>query len=99
MPDVKVYIRSEDLELWNKIEKKSEWMHNALNGRLKHLEKQLGRLEKKMVDDIVNTPKLVILPSIPKEEPFKTYFKNKSSKPSKQPTDDFQHFLKQKKKT
>jgi hypothetical protein len=31
MPDVKVYIRTEDLDTWNSIEKKSEFIHNALN--------------------------------------------------------------------
>lgn len=53
MPDVKVYIRTEDLDKWNAIKKKSEWLHNALNGRLKHLEKQLARLETSMVDSII----------------------------------------------
>lgn len=30
MPQVTVYIREEDLELWKAIEKKSEFLHNAL---------------------------------------------------------------------
>lgn len=31
MPDVKVYIRNEDLEEWKAIEKKSQWIHEHLN--------------------------------------------------------------------
>lgn len=30
MPDVKVYIRTEDLVKWNAIEKKAQWLHDAL---------------------------------------------------------------------
>lgn len=30
MPDVKIYIRTSDLEKWNSIQKKSEFMHTAL---------------------------------------------------------------------
>lgn len=33
MPDVKVYIRSEDLDKWKAIEKKAEFIHVALNQR------------------------------------------------------------------
>jgi hypothetical protein len=33
MPDVKVYIRADDLDKWNSIEKKSEFIHNALNAK------------------------------------------------------------------
>lgn len=32
MPDVKVYIRTEDLDKWNAIEKKAQWLHDALSG-------------------------------------------------------------------
>lgn len=32
MPQVTVYVRSEDLESWKNIEKKSEWLHNQLAG-------------------------------------------------------------------
>lgn len=35
MPDVKVYVRSEDLDKWNAIEKKSGWLHLALNLKLR----------------------------------------------------------------
>lgn len=31
MPDVKIYVRSEDMDKWNAIEKKSEWLHQKLN--------------------------------------------------------------------
>jgi len=30
MPQVTVYIREDDLELWKSIKKKSEWIHNYL---------------------------------------------------------------------
>lgn len=33
MPQVTVYIREDDLESWKKIEKKSEFISNALNAR------------------------------------------------------------------
>lgn len=35
MPDVKIYIRAEDLDKWLAIEKKSEFIHNALNNEPK----------------------------------------------------------------
>lgn len=31
MPDVKIYIRAEDIDTWNSIEKKAEFIHKALN--------------------------------------------------------------------
>jgi hypothetical protein len=31
MPDVKVYIRTEDLVKWNAIEKKAQWLHEKLS--------------------------------------------------------------------
>lgn len=31
MPDVKVYVRTEDLDKWNAIEKKSQWLSVCLN--------------------------------------------------------------------
>ncbi len=40
MPDVKVYIRTDDLDKWRAIAKKSEWLHSALNGE------SIARVEK-----------------------------------------------------
>lgn len=41
MPQVTVYIRAEDMDAWKAIEKKSEFIHNALNdGRMPFLEAQ-----------------------------------------------------------
>lgn len=58
MPNRTVYIRIEDLDKWNALENKSEWLHKHLNldlDRLNHLKKQLVRVETKMVDNLVNT--------------------------------------------
>ena len=34
MPQVTVYIRNEDLDKWKAVEKKTEFMHEALNGNI-----------------------------------------------------------------
>lgn len=34
MPQVTVYVREDDLDRWKAIEKKSEWLHNALNAEI-----------------------------------------------------------------
>lgn len=56
MPQVTVYIRKEDMERWKKIDKKSEFIHNALNPiTLKN--KQLSKLPAKVNFDILKQAK------------------------------------------
>ena len=33
MPDVRIYIRTEDMNKWQSIKRKSEFIHNALNDK------------------------------------------------------------------
>ena len=49
MPQVFVYIRNEDFAKWKAIEKKSEFIHNALEGRPEFSERV-----KTAIDNIVN---------------------------------------------
>lgn len=46
MPQVTVYIREEDLEKWKAIEKKSEFIHNALTSTSETIEISHDTLQK-----------------------------------------------------
>lgn len=61
---VSVYIRKADEELWKSLPKKTQAIHDLLNGRVEraaHLQKQLARVETKMVDELVETRVMPII--------------------------------------
>jgi len=55
MPQVTVYIREDDLEAWRAIEKKSEFIHQALRGQ---------ELEVPLVKEVLKEPE-VFVPKAP----------------------------------
>jgi len=72
MPNKTVYIRNDDLDKWDAIKDKPEWLHNHLSideKRLAHLKEQLAKLETKMVDDIVKPDAYILTPRQAKDNP------------------------------
>ncbi len=57
MPDAKIYIRTEDLDKWNAIEKKSEFIHNALNPAHLSIQSRDGSPEVLSVIQPIKPPK------------------------------------------
>ena len=72
MPTVSFYLRNEDYDKWRALKKPGEFIHNALNG-LVVAGVQEATLKDAMIP--VKPIKRSEAPTIPKEEPFKTYFK------------------------
>jgi hypothetical protein len=80
MPQVTVYIREEDLELWKAVEKKSQFIHMALRGNdipkvnkaiderieIQKVIKPLMRQMKSTVNDVYAAQSLGQLPNAPK---------------------------------
>lgn len=52
MPQVTVYIREEDIELWKAVEKKSEFIHSALRGQPKVSPPLHKKSPKKKLEDV-----------------------------------------------
>jgi len=68
MPQVTVYIRDDDLELWKSVEKKSEFIHNALNGGYIRMayDPVAHTLRGKPIEDVLSTdPRPTKRPKVP----------------------------------
>jgi len=83
MPQVTVYIRKEDIAKWKALTKKSEFIHNALNG--------VGDFEKYVLDVVDKNLGGDLKGLDPIVKPIKTL----PIKPTG-PASEFEHFLKQK---